>query len=130
MTEQEKWKIVQQYVFEKRKERNIIPKDELPHELSCEAYGEFYSLVEVKLMCTDLYKGAWDQLRDPEILHGAYFYVKERISSRIAERVSSVRADALFFAIMVFLYAYHTKQQSRRTKKRSRSLSSKGFEKK
>ncbi len=77
MTRQEKWEAVKQYVSERRKERNIVPTDELPHELSSEIYGEFYNLVEVTLMCTDTFKGAWDQLMDPKILEDAFRYVEE-----------------------------------------------------
>lgn len=77
MTEQEKRNIVERYVFQKRSERGIVPDDSFPHEPSCEEYGEFRNLIEVKLMQTNRFEGVWDQLLDPEVLEGAYRYVEE-----------------------------------------------------
>ena len=77
MTDAEKLKAVRQYVLYERKRRKIIPTTERLPELSCEAIGEFFNLVERQLVNTREGYGAWSELKSPEVLDGAYQYITQ-----------------------------------------------------
>lgn len=79
ITLEEKLAVIREYVLLERERRGIVPERTLLSELSCEAVGEFYNLVERQLVNTIEGCGAWVELVHPPVLDGAYRYVIERI---------------------------------------------------
>ena len=78
MVNQIKLKAVIEYVERARKQSGVKPKMESPNfNLSCEQVGEYYNLVERGLVCTIEGNGVWFELKNPEVLDGAYRYVME-----------------------------------------------------
>ncbi|MDO8600353.1 MAG: hypothetical protein Q7R73_01880 [bacterium] len=75
----EKLAAIRVYVIRERERRGIVTGRALLPELSCEAFGEFYNLVERQLVNTIEGCGAWCELAYPFVLNGAYRYVTEGI---------------------------------------------------
>lgn len=79
MSPEEKLAVVRNYVLRMRARCGIISLGCAARpELSCEAFGEFYNLVERQLMLTEEGFGAWRELEHSPALDGAYRYVTER----------------------------------------------------
>ena len=71
------YQAVRDYVYSERERRGIQQRElttKRKFELSCEAFGEFYNLVEGQLMCTIEGFGAWSELYG-DVLLGAFVYV-------------------------------------------------------
>ena len=89
MSDAEKLAVIRDYVVRKRAQCGIVPGRTVLPELSCEAFGEFYNLVERQLMntekehhgkkCDGNEECGWCELAYPPVLDGAYWYVVERI---------------------------------------------------
>lgn len=79
-TSEEKLAAIREYVLGMRAHCGIIALGRTSRpELSCEAVGEFYNLVEHQLLVTEEGYGAWLELSHPSVLDGTYRYVAERI---------------------------------------------------
>lgn len=78
MSRRKKLAAIKKYITKERKKKEIAEEEigtSRMFEGSCEANGEFYTLVERQLMFTHEGYGAWGELNSTEVLDGAYRYV-------------------------------------------------------
>lgn len=79
-TAEEKLTAIREYILHKRAQCGIVALGRaFRPELSCEAVGEFYNLVECQLLATKEGFGAWLELSHQPVLDGAYRYITEGI---------------------------------------------------
>ena len=65
--EHEAVQFIRQYVHWRRKREGILPVPGRKPELSCEAFGEFWTLLNVQLLTTPEFGDAWLELRSDDI---------------------------------------------------------------